>query len=307
MFAGHGSPRSMELAGKVQDDGSGGVQEVEDKLDLDGNAKPTEDLFLEVLKNMDSTVSATTMEIHRRILFNACLTNSNDVHISKITPGTTKADQKTAIKNSIKNNNNLTLFLQNLAIREKRAITSIGANGSFAQIGLIDSNDNLDLTSTGDPKLTASKLDYVEHGTDANGALNAVVETWANNESACIAAMKNRIAAPKSTKWDNTLIPAAYDIIIKNIGNGVMIKAISMLVSVLSHMEKEVGCKVSAFGGNESVLPSETIQLIKALKGSTSWSSEKFIPLVMYQLWMTADSSNKSLKTDFLYLIKERM
>ena len=48
MIAGHGNARSIQLAGKVQDDGSGELKEVSDAVDLNNNKVDADALILEV-------------------------------------------------------------------------------------------------------------------------------------------------------------------------------------------------------------------------------------------------------------------
>ncbi len=300
MIAGHGNARSIQLAGKVQDDGSGRLEEVNDAVDLKKNKIDADALILEVLKNMDDRLTAKNLQPHRRIIFNACLTNSNAVQAA-IT-ATNLPAAKIEIKNYIKNNASLATYVQSVADGRKNKVTSLGSNASFgSEVELIDkTTGKLDLISkVKDPKLTAPKLEYVEFGTEPSGALRAALESWANDAPKCITAMQNRVAK-NPTDWDGILIKSLYNEILTNyLMAPEGIRHCSISADVMGELKNEAECRVANFYGIEKH-KHLTLPHFKILHTSTEWTSSPYIPLVMYQAWMTADTADAHPRTQFL-------
>lgn len=300
MIAGHGNARSMQLAGTVKDNGSGELEEVHDRVSLNVNKAKTDDLFNEILDHMDSK-GDKKLQAHRRIIFNACLTNSNAVR-SAITSGKKKDAKKEIIK-YINTNASLATYMQNMADAKKKKVTSVGSNASFGSIGLIDPvTHSLDLTSIDDPKLTAAKHVYVEFGTEPSGALRAVLETWAKDESACKKAMKKRVKIT-SAKWDGIIIETLYSIILnKYMDKGEMIRQMSLFADEIAEFKFDEECRPEKISVMDT-MGVDLVTVLKALKKSAEWKARNYIPLVMGQAWMTADPADASVKTDFLTLL----
>lgn len=301
MFAGHGNARSMQLAGSVQDVGKGELQEVKDSLDLDNNKVDTNKLMKEVLANMDGKgIDQKDWQPHRRVVFNACLTNSNAVRTALL--GSDIPTLKLEIKRFIRANASLATHLQNLADKKKNPISSVGSNASFGQIDLIDpATKDLDLIDKkGDPELTSSKLRYVEFGTDPSGAMRAVVECWADNTPTCKTAMQNRIAASIDKSWEEVLIKECYEIVLTkywSIPQGIIM--MEQVAGILDHIAGKESCHPSNFNGLDT-LGSDFVDLMVALKTSLHWGALPYIPLVMYQGWMTAAPTDANVQRDFL-------
>lgn len=310
MIAGHGNARLMQLGGTVKDDGTGKLEEVDDMVSLGGNKKKTDELLQELLNHMDSHQSflgaiwtsifgnAPALQPHRRIIFNACLTNSNSVRAA-ITSGN-KDDAKKEVIAYINNNASLATYMQNIANAGHKNVTAVGSNASFGSIGLIDpTTHNLDLTSTVDPKLTATKDVYVEFGTEPSGALRAVLETWAKDEAACINAMTNRVKIV-STDWDGVIIQTLYKIILaKYLSDGEKIRQMSMLADEIAEFKWNEECRPEKIHVMDT-MGADLVLLLKALQGSSEWIARNYIPLVMFQAWMTADPGDIGVKSNFL-------
>jgi hypothetical protein len=300
MFAGHGNARSIQLAGKIQDN-AGKIEEVSDSVSLNANKTKTDELFDEVLKNVDDSATAPAdKQKHQTLVFNACLTNSNQVSNSSATGLTKTDDVKKAFLSNIKTNGSLTTYLQDRAKSQNKDLKVKGSNASFGQIKLIDPvTSDLDLVSKDDPKLTASKLEYMEFGTEPTGALRAAVESWATDEKTCFEAMNRRIAK-KTKEWDEVIITKAYEIILaKYKTDGPNINKFAAYSYYLSHTSIEGQCR-PAFVANLETGGADMLDMFTALSGSSQFSNLKYIPLVMYQNWMTMDPGNAGLKTSFL-------
>jgi hypothetical protein len=300
MFAGHGNARAIELAGTIKEK-SGKIEEVSDAIDLDSNKTKSDEVFDEVLKNIDDTsTSAADKQKHRTVVFNACLTNSNEVSSSSAAGLTKPDDVKKAFLNNIKTNGSLTSYLQDEATTKNKDLKVKGSNASFGQIKLINpASGNLDLVSSADPKLTASKLDYMEFGTEPTGALRAAVECWASDEKKCFDAMTRRIAR-KTKDWHEVIITKAYEIILaKYKADGPNINKFALQSYYLSEGAIEDVCRPDFFSALDSG-GADMIDMFKALSGANQFTSDKYIPLVMYQNWMTLDPADASLKASFI-------
>ena len=306
MIAGHGNARSIQLAGKVADDGKGEIKEVGEDIDLDNNKVDSDALILEVLKNMDDKLSKKSLQPHRRIVFNACLTNSNAVQAAIAAKNI--PDAKKEILAYIKKNASLASYVQNMADANKNEVTSIGSNASFGnEVSLIDPTTNaLDLISNKtksnpdpDIKLTASKAEYVEFGKEPTGALRAVLETWATDIVKCKTAMQNRVKQ-KASSWDDVLIQTLYQIILTHFyNNPEAIRVFATVAEIVGHFKLEPECRPANFNGIEN-LGVHLITIVKALSNSTEWKANPYIPLVMYQAWMNTDKTDANPKNMFL-------
>ena len=317
MFAGHGNARSIQMAGKVEEDTDefkkdgktpnpnyGKLKEVSDAIDLKNNEAKANEIFDEVLKNMDIKLggpSSSPKQPHRRILFNACLTNSNAVGAIKAKDADKAREE---IRNYIKNNMNLVDHLQSRA--NSKNGDNIGVRGSVAShgaVGLIDGGDNLDLISTDDPKITAPKLEYMEFGKEPAGVLRAALESWAAADPAeqkkCFEAMERR-SKKGSKEWDDVIIETLYKLILNAFkDNAQAIQLFSQAAGIISHLQLDAECRVRSFSWMDG-WKSVATDLFKALSTSNQWKAYPYIPLVFYQVWMSLDASQMAAFTQHL-------
>jgi len=303
MFAGHGGSKSMELAGKVEKDvTSGKLKQAGKSIDLEHDKAAADDMFDEVLKYMDKTTAAAlTKQKNRRIIFNACLTNSNAVEIAL------SGDQLTArqeIQAYIQANASLATYLDKRIVAQGYDVASLGANASIGQVSLIEATSGkLDIKSTFDPEITASKIKYAKEGKEPEGALWAALESWATDPGATLSALATR-SLKTETNWDDVIIQSIYALITTNKTHpalGVLIQLGAYMAGVLSHMKLEAHCRTENFVDYvDNYAAGLCEDIFKDLAGSDEWSSRKYIPLVFYQLWMQADTTDASLKSKFL-------
>ncbi|MBW2661998.1 MAG: DUF4157 domain-containing protein [Deltaproteobacteria bacterium] len=310
MIAGHGNARSIQLGGKLT--GGGELNEKEelkedsDAVNLINNEAKARELFDEVLDNMDidpgflSRIfgSPPARQEHRRILFNACLTNSN--YVSTALDNDDPSRARRAIREYLNQNKNLVSYAKTRAeAKNSWGVTVRGSSASHGRVDMLDTRDNLDLISAADPKLTAPKLEYVEFGTEPTGALRAVLECWSADSGSARTelqqAMQRRIAK-NSKAWRDCIIETLYSIAIKYLwSKGLFIKHLSLLAGELSHNQSQTNCKVANFGCAEK-LGQITEHCFNALRGANEWSSQNYIPLVFYQVWIKMDLTSKPYK-----------
>ena len=304
MIAGHGNAQSMELAGKVEEDvtdhklkevGQGvEVQGLDTKLK--GTLTDTEALFNEIFDNMDKEQRTwwggkkdnPNRQAHRRILFNACLTGSNNMMGVNLDSSDPKAARKT-IKKWLKDNRNLVDWTTETAKDAKGdGIQGVGSVASYGTADYFNASGGLDIISKVDPKVTASKLVYLEEGIEPLGALRAVLESWALDEAGTKAAMQRRVAKP-ATDWGSATIKGLYEMILNSYwNNGHAIKILGYVAGKFSHGASEAHCRVENF---KDMAESSTYEpLWKAVQGTPEWNSRDYIPLVMYQTWMTINA-----------------
>lgn len=295
MFAGHGNARMMELGSK-----SG------ENIDLDANKADTDKLFDEILRNMSDDPSIAP---HRRIVFNACLTNSNAVTIPL--DASNEANAGKQVRDHIAANASLATYLQQRIRKQGLTnITALGANGSISQVKLLDSSDGLDIIASYDPAVTADKLEYVRKGTEPGGVMRAVLECWAGvgvpdpsrRQKDCFKAMQDRTAASPGGDWSETIIHTLFDIILKSYRtNGEMIRRMDSAASTLDELkfESEARVKYLKFGGLTpgGGLAAETTNIFKPLPTTTTWGSNNWVPLVINEVWMRHDNAKR---TDFM-------
>lgn len=328
MIAGHGNAGSMQLTGKIEEnvdkhtikeDGEGlkaprdlsshplwptmseekrtEAQERKDKA-----SAATTAFFEEILNNMDMNPANPG---HRRILLNACLTGSNAVWQALDTKDVSKAQKE--IKDFIQKNPSLMNMVQGQAdAKATGAVNVLGANASFgSEAKLIDPlTHELDLKSAEDPKLTASKLEYVEHGTEPTGALRAVLECWANDRASCFDAMTRKIASVSSSdEWDQVIIRTCYKIILdKYKDNADKIRLVGKHGGDLGHIHPWLNINRRNFKGFDA-FGADAITMLTAVQSSDKWTGDKKVPLSLLHAWMSLDVSNASLKTQFLTLL----
>ena len=255
MFAGHGGSRVIELAGGVEENTvdvgeHGTISQIDKPIDLDADPVGAQAFFDEILANMDKAVvgslvpSGPAQQQNRRILFNACLTNSNEVRKS-LTQDRKKA--RAEIRKYITDNASLATYMATYAKSKGADVTSLGANASITQVDLIDApTGKLDLVAPSDPQVTASKLVYLEHGNEPHGVMLAAIEAWANDPIEAKKAMGRR-AKKKSTDWDQAVIEGAFELGLMFANDNSFasdLQTLSAHAHILSEMRLKDDCRV---------------------------------------------------------------
>ena len=282
-----------------------------ESVNLDRNKAKSDALFDEVLKHMANDASIAP---HRRIVFNACLTNSNAV-TAPLDSDPAKAQKQ--VRDHISANSSLATYMQDKAKSAGLStIKVLGSNASFGEITLIDKGSGgLDLISSGDPKMTSDKLEYVRHGNEPQGALRAVLECWAGfgeataadqakRQADCFKAMEARVKESPGT-WDRTIIKVLYEIILARYrANGEMIRQLGDASHSISSLYWEEECRVRALENLKPGQPlsSEAVNIFQGVKSHSVWSSRHYVPLVSYQVWMKHDSGQGA---EFMKVLKK--
>jgi len=291
MFAGHGNARSIELAGTVKE-GKDELEAKTDDIDLDGNKAKTDALFAELMKHMDPASP------NHRVIFNACLTNSNAVNVNPLDPDPAKAQQQ--IKDAIAKDGSLATTFKEKAKAAGLDLDSRGANASIGEIGLIDKKSGaLDLVSKEDPYVTAEKIKYVEHGKEPEGVMRAVVEEWARDKKGCLDAISRRHKAGVPTDWDGRFIYALMDVILDGHQDDAnLMNTFAGGASWISEAKLEDECRVNrvAAGLSKTWIP----RIFGELEKTSEWKSQKFLPLVFYQVWSKATPAKADAFRDHL-------
>lgn len=331
MFAGHGNARSIQLAGDIAND-NGTLKETNRSLNLDTSEEEVNTLFDTLLDTMDKAPDAfwkksrraqeAALQPHRRVVFNACLTNSNHVPFKQVLVEGNPKKARKQVRQYIKGHASLATHFQNRATAKKSAVTGVGANASIKEVGLIDNaTGSLDIvakkevlrtllgldeakaTAKEDPYVTASKLEYVEHGKEPLGALRAVLEAWAAESSsesaACKAAMERRVAKGVSTEWDEAIIRACYHLILSEYGvnNHKVMRLLESLASSMAHIKGESHATVSGLKNAGWLMSSAkdiVIHILSRLTATDAWAASHHIPLIAYQVWCKHDSNKES-------------
>jgi hypothetical protein len=284
MIAGHGESKMMELAGTTK------AGKVKTQQDVRANDPETGKLYTEILNAMESSPSA-------RIVFNACLTNSNKVNVGTLAP-----DPKTAagqVIAAIAADPSLATELRSKVAAVGKSVDVRGANASFGEIALKDPAGRMDLRSGAvDPQLTTpDKLKYAELGTEPSGAVRAVLESWAHDQAAgktdTIDAVKRRIAVGATSKvWDESVIQAIYALIAAAPASGQRINELEPAAGTLSEAKFRETCRVAEIKAAVPVAYRDSI--FTRLMATTDYTSTDFIPAVLLQVWMETDDGRKN-------------
>jgi hypothetical protein len=314
MMAGHGSAMSIQLAGDIATDATGQVKTdggelVTNNDKLDQRVDPTDPdsvaraartkLFMQQVMGLMSQDPATP---HGRIVFNACLTASNEIDPAAVDETASPDDQAAQMKQAIKNAPSLVVAMRQIAADQGRAGLDIkGGNGSFGQVGLMDATGGLDIVADGtdpdgdglfrtdDAELTnAKKLPYVEHGADPGGCMSAVAECWADDRVALLDAVKKRRAAPRAASWDESVIQAFYELVeTRYPTNGA---GIALLASVTEGFKELISTTESRVWPIWNLRAGADWQLLfDRLSPEADWTGQPFVPMVFFQGWMFQD------------------
>jgi len=294
MIAGHGSSSTLLLAGTA------GASIAGDRLGTAAGTHRTNttDLMAELTSLMDSDPTK------RRILLDACLTDSNQVNSAlRASPADAAADVQAAITA----NPSLRDFVASLA---GAGSTVMGANASFvpAQTTFIDPvTGELTVQVPGDPALVASKIEYVEFGTEPKGCLLAVMQCWAEDQvtggTACRDAMQRRIAAGRSTRvasvdtWREGIIQPLYSLIVNHYwGNGEAIRQMGYLADKLFHLNWNRNTTARQLHGALSVLSGNVAhidQVLNSVAGHSRYTGFRWVAPVVEQAWMLYNNTRR--------------
>ncbi|HEY4244748.1 MAG TPA: DUF4157 domain-containing protein [Kofleriaceae bacterium] len=317
MIAGHGDSHSIELGGdynrdkagkiKADSDGSIDMHTGEDSLDVSGDPKKAKQKLEseKFLKDLMPYMSADPATPHGRIVFNACLTASNDVDPDAFAKAKTPADQAKVIQKSIANSPSIVEETRKVAKANGRGALDVrGGNGSFGVVGLMDNTGALDIVADGtgkrglDPELTnPDKLVYAEKGVDPQGCLSAVLESWAKDKAKTITAIKNRRGAPVAAgTWDEDVIQALYEIIeTRHSNDGASIAVAASVADGFKELDNEGASRVWTMWRLGDT--KDWAILEKKLKPRGEWTGQPFVPMVFYQGWQFIDAAKRP---DFL-------
>ncbi len=288
MIAGHGNTRGVELGARPGQD-----------VDLDVNPVATNRLFDDLLRLIPNDPAHAP---HRRIIFNACLTNSNSVTVPLSSDPTIAANE---VRVHLGANSSIATYLRERA--RTRGLTNIdvrGANGSFGEVRLIDAGGGLDIISSTDPRLTSDKIDYVEGGTEPEGVLRAVLECWAGfgapdpaaRRTECERRMRARLAASASG-WRPTIINTLFNIILARYwSNGEMIRRMADTAYALSEAEHDNECRVSLVADSGGLKPGGPMaaEANNIFTGVFPAAGPNYTKLVLNEVWMRTTSGRRA-------------
>jgi hypothetical protein len=282
LIAGHGEFNRVGMAGTVV----GGVRQQE-KLTNAGTAgqiAATEDLVRTLVAAMDADPA------RRRIVLAACLTASHSV-TAPLDPNDPAAASAT-ITNAINANPNIRDFIQNLA---GVGSTVIGIRASQPADTFLDPGGQLALNIADDPHIMGSIVEYIEFGTEPEGALRAVVEGWAadnaTNPPGTLAfdAMNRRIHRPiTGTVFSREIIFGIYERVVNHHwANGDMINRFTSLAGLLDELYwDEVDQAASLWAAVRNFPAADIDGIFNRMTASHIWSDDKRLRMVMYQSWM---------------------
>lgn len=301
LSSGHGDAHMQEMAGDLN---ASGEQMDAHPIDIKNNRTETDAYFQELLKHMSNNPAHPA-----RIVLDACLTNSNSVDPNfKFDKNPDIAERQ--VREAIKNNSSLAFYLKQM-VDGKSNVDVKGANASIYNPNLINESTgviDIDMTKSVqlDPKVTGTKAEYIKEGTEATGALRAVVEVWGNGRAACWKIMEDRLKDIKEHKsWNVSIIRSFYKIILgkENYKNDVgFINGLIMPAESLEMMIYSDNCRITTL----QECPREFYpEIFPSLEETAYWkaSTLSYIPLVFYQAWMLF---NDVKKRDFMAALEKQ-
>ena len=211
MISGHGSARSVGLAGTGPPDAAGAYPT--ESIDLDHNLAQSKALIDALLTNMDPATA--------KLVFNGCLVGANPV-----TAGTPDA----AIAGQIGTTPSLATYVQQRAtalglppgFSTLAARASVSAPSSFR-----NGTGDLTFTYPRDPDAFGPAAGYVATGIEPEGLFTAAVEVAALSSAATAETLlRNRLARPADPgDWWDTCTRALVTVALRPIGVGAGISA----------------------------------------------------------------------------------
>jgi hypothetical protein len=299
MLSGHGNAKKMELAG---DKGVGRNslrqtiygEAAKEEVTVDPKAQQTARDKTDALVNQIKAVLRD--DPASRVVLNACLTASNSV-VKELDADPVKAAKQ--VDEAITADPSLaTAIKAKLGPHQGQVL---GANASFGQVGLLDTQERLDIVSSTDKMLTATKLEYAEAGTEATGVLRATLEAWAKDKVATIDALNRRLVKTKDEHgWEETVIRSLLKVVVANPDNGGLINKFATAAGVLSHLDASEKCRADPV---KTAVPEAHIDAIFAdLTTAAHWTNVAFnhIPLVVHQVWCAHDVARAGAFLNFV-------
>lgn len=303
MIAGHGGSRRVQLAGSISEkpldptkpDKDHTITENVERINLDADLPAAQAFFDAILDNMDPAdvdplLPGPDKQRNRRILFNACLTNSNTVRTAL---SRDQARARVEITDYLRDNSSLATYMQQYATTKGRDVTSLGANASIGQVDLIEPTSGaLDLVSTEDPRVTATKLVYTEFGMEPHGVLLAALEAWARDPAATIAAMERRASKVDSPGWADAVVESVFAYVLRGKAHGAFAAVLQSMADVahgIDDLRKDASCRVAAVTKLFGLDPRRLHSFLDRLTKTTTYRSSPKIQLVFDQVFAVAD------------------
>jgi hypothetical protein len=211
MISGHGSARSVELAGSGPPDAAGSYPS--ESIDLDNNLAQSKALIDALLTNMDPATA--------KVVFNGCLVGANTV-----AAGTPDA----AIAGQIGASPSLATYVQQraTALGLPPGFSTLAARASVsAPSSFHDGSGDLTFTYPHDPDAFGTAAGYVATGIEPEGLFTAAVEVAAlSSPTTAETLLRNRLARPAAAgDWWDTCTRALVTVALRPIAVGAGITA----------------------------------------------------------------------------------
>lgn len=292
MVAGHGNATVLALAGTAD------ASVHADRLGTRGTAgTATTDLMTELTRLMSGDPA------RRRIVLDACLTGSHQVDAALRAP---PAEAAADVQAAIAGNPNLRDFVANIA---GPGAPVFGANASFAPASTafqVAGASDLSLSVPGDPALVASKLEYVEFGTEPLGCMRALLECWAADRlagtHACRDAVGRRLLAGRSTRvavafsWYEGIIQPLYRLAHDHYwDNGEALRRMGALAGGVAELYWPHHTSAAALVRQLAVLgdAAHVGMLLGRLAAESHYAARPRVAVVIEQAWMRVDPARR--------------
>jgi hypothetical protein len=287
MIAGHGSPRSMDLAGTPDAEGNVSSRQ---SLDLDRNRARTEKFLRGLVANMETGPDA-------RIVLNACLTAADEVSANL---STDPARAKRQILGSLRRSPSLASRLGQLAPGRtvEGNVSSVPAGEYMAKDPLGRPTGVLHQDIPSDPLATGSdRAAYIEDGVEPEGCMRAVVALWALDRAECLTRVRAR-RAKAIGGWQDRVVHTFYDIVDAQPDNAALMNRIANHaargLSEFDAADEQIPTNIGGLNNNFS--SAEASSILTPLYPHLATTGQ----LALDQVWMIKTTSRR---TDFMTVL----
>ncbi|HMO47508.1 MAG TPA: DUF4157 domain-containing protein [Rubrivivax sp.] len=298
MIAGHGSPRSVQMAGSgAPFIHEGEVRYPSESLLIDASGVPTpatQALLDTLLRSLDPATA--------RLVFAGCLVASNPVPT-----GTAQGDIATFIAAhpnlaSVVATQGAALGLPANFVTASRASLGLGSARS-----LRDADGNLTVDFPADPAAFGNAAAYAAGGLEPEGVLNAAIEVAGTRTAVEVAAiLRSRLAlAPRAGDWYDMVTRVMVGVALDGVPAGGPVDV--QRLQVLSHLTgtpflarwRDYGVSVASFAARVNVHPALAGLIYTGLSGTAIFGAPpdqeaKLMRFIVEQAWINAGTAREA-------------
>lgn len=291
VIAGHGSEQTVEMASP----GTGAWADEQnhrvgyDQKDIDSSdpkKNGTELLFDTVISRMDPADA--------NIVFAGCLVGSHDIPKNTPVSGKSATTQKN-LQDALKKHPNLADYVRSrmAAASVTGTVQASNASTTFDSFNVDPVTGRAQLSNPGDPDVSGSKLQYVRTGIEAEGALRAALECYADaaiGPAKTTTEVRTRVAGlAANTSWNEVITRTAFELCLPAAGDVSVSKLLDVVHRVRPWGEIVFENTADPQDAANNVKPAEAPKVFAAMLG-TSDSAQEHVQVDVNEMWMKFDA-----------------